>query len=84
VGWPEQDMPEAVTSLVTAGQRVWVGLVSGLIRVYGEGLLREWQAHSGAVVAMTLAGTRVYTLGADGTLFGWSSNVPSLRDTDAQ
>eukprot|EP00884_Botryococcus_braunii_P008578 jgi/Botrbrau1/17721/Bobra.0166s0143.1 len=79
-----KEMPEAVTSLVTAGLRTWVGLASGTIRVYGDGLLREWPAHAGAVVAMCMAGSRVYTLGSDGSLYGWSSNVPSARDTDAR
>lgn len=86
-GLLEQDMAEAVTSLALAGLRAWVGLASGTIRVYGDtgaAALREWRAHAGAVVAITVAGSRVYTLGSDGSLYGWSSNVPSLHDTDAR
>lgn len=45
--------------------------------------LRVFQAHSAGILSIAQAGTRTYTLAADGSIAGWSSAVSHAADTDA-
>lgn len=44
--------------------------------------LRVFQAHTTGILAIAQAGTRTYSLAADGSLKGWSSGVPHPADID--
>ncbi len=45
--------------------------------------LKVWQAHETAVLSIVQAGSRVYSLAADGSIKGWSSAVPHPADLQA-
>jgi len=47
-------------------------------------LLAHWVAHDTAVVALTQAGRRVFSLAADGAVRGWAAGVPSAADDDCR
>lgn len=72
-------------SVVAVGPRLWVGLADGRIHVLTENLAsREWKAHEAGVLQLTVAGSRVYSLAADGSVRGWCSTVPSDFDISAR
>ncbi len=84
-----QEMGVGVRSLLCIGsQRLWVGLACGNVRVYDLSdkphLLAHWHAHDAAVVSAVQAGPRVYTLGRDGSIRGWSTALPSNGDNTAR
>ena len=84
-----QEMGVGVRSLLCVGaQRLWVGLACGNIRVYDLSdkphLLAHWHAHDAAVVSAVQAGPRVYSLGRDGSIRGWSAALPSADDNAAR
>ena len=45
--------------------------------------VREFEAHTTCVLSIAQAGTRTYTLSAEGGIKGWSSAVPHPSDLDA-
>lgn len=50
----------------------------------GDGAsLKLFQAHSTGILSIAQAGSRTYTLAADGSIKGWSSAVPHDADQDA-
>lgn len=50
----------------------------------GNGVcLRVFHAHDTGVLAIAQAGTRTYSLAADGSIKGWSSAVPHPSDISA-
>lgn len=55
------------------------GLGDGTIVAYTQEGKRisSWLAHASPVAALAVAGTRVYSMGADGTVTGWSAILPS-------
>ncbi len=79
-----------VSSLVAVGMRLWAGLHDGRIRVWlaEPGMppvpLRDWSAHSMSVAGLALAGTRVASLGADGSIMAWAATSPCDYDADAR
>jgi len=78
-----------VRSLLCIGSaRLWVGLACGNVRVYDLSdkphLLAHWHAHDAAVVSAVQAGPRVYTLGRDGSIRGWSAALPGANDNAAR
>ena len=84
-----QEMGVGVRSLLCIGaHRLWVGLACGNIRVFDlthkPQLLAHWHAHDAAVISAVQAGTRVYTLGRDGSIRGWSAASPSADDDEAR
>ncbi len=44
--------------------------------------LKVFNAHSAGIISMAQAGTRTYTLAADGSIKGWSSALPDEADAD--
>lgn len=46
--------------------------------------LKVFPAHSAGIIAMAPAGSRTYTLAADGSIRGWSSCLPSDADMEAR
>ena len=74
--------------LCIGSQRLWVGLACGNVRVYDLSdkphLLAHWHAHDAAVVSAVQAGPRVYTLGRDGSIRGWSAALPGADDSAAR
>lgn len=59
------------------------GLVWRSVRDSQGATLRVFQAHAVGVLAITQAGTRTFTLAADGSIKGWSSAVPCTADAEA-
>ena len=50
----------------------------------GDGAsLKLFQAHTTGILSIAQAGSRTYTLAADGSIKGWSSAVPHAADQDA-
>ena len=45
--------------------------------------LKVFQAHTTGILSIAQAGTRTYTLAADGCIKGWSSAVPHPADLQA-
>ena len=74
--------------LCVGARRLWVGLACGNVRVYDLSdkphLLAHWHAHDAAVVSAVQAGPRVYSLGRDGSIRGWSAALPSGNDDAAR
>lgn len=58
--------------------RCVAGLMDGSIIVYNiRGQRRAaWSAHRGPIVSLVAAGTRVFSMGINGTIIGWSAAVP--------
>ena len=84
-----QEMGVGVRSLLCVGAaRLWVGLACGNIRVYDLSdkpqLLAHWHAHDAAVISAVQAGPRVYSLGRDGSVRGWSAALPGADDVAAR
>ena len=79
-----------ICSLVDVGARMWAGLHDGRIRVWEAApgmlpvLLGDWQSHDMDVIGLVLAGTRVYSLGADGSIKAWAATTPCREDADAR
>ena len=69
---------------------MWAGLHDGRIRVWEAApgvlpvLLGDWQSHDMAVIGLALAGTRVCSLGADGSIKAWAATTPCKEDADAR
>ena len=74
-----------IQTLCAVGQRVWVGFADGVVSVVDrEGTtLKAFTAHAAGIISMVQAGSRTYTLAADGSMSGWSSAVPSPADDQA-
>jgi hypothetical protein len=53
------------------------------IRDRGGAALRVFQAHSVGILSIVQAGSRTFSLAADGSLKGWSSAVPCSADVEA-
>lgn len=53
------------------------------VRDQEGGALRVFQAHAAAILSITQAGSRTYSLAADGSIKGWSSAVPHDADAHA-
>ena len=74
--------------LCVDSRRLWVGLACGNIRVFElehkPQLLGHWHAHDAAVISAVQAGPRVYSLGRDGSVRGWSAALPGADDTAAR
>ncbi|KAL4853623.1 Type II inositol polyphosphate 5-phosphatase 15 [Chlorella vulgaris] len=79
------DCGPSITAVACVGQRVWVGFADGMISVRDSrgATLRVFQAHAVGVLAITQAGTRTFTLAADGSIKGWSSAMPCTADAEA-
>ena len=79
-----------VCSLVAVGTRMWAGLHDGRIRVWEAApgvlpvLLGDWQAHDMGVIGLALAGTGVFSLGADGSIKAWAATTPCDEDAIAR
>ena len=79
-----------MSSLAAVGGRVWAGLHDGRISVWDAApgvaptLLGVWQAHGMCVIGLALAGTRVVSLGADGSVKAWAATSPCEQDADAR
>ena len=43
--------------------------------------LQDWQGHKAKVVAIAPVGSRVYSLGSDGSIRGWLSACPTLQNS---
>lgn len=75
-------------SLAAVGDRVWVGLASGALRVLSTAakpaLLGEWAAGDTPVTALVQAGRRVFSLTLDGAVRAWSAAVPSPHDQECR
>jgi len=67
-----------VRSIAAVGMDIWAGLMDGSIIVYNiRGQRRAaWSAHRGPIVSLVAAGTRVFSMGINGTIIGWSAAVP--------
>lgn len=85
-------------SLVAGGSVAWVGCADGTVRVLnfsdlgstengggggGVGVAQSWQAHLFPVISIAQVGTKVFTLANDGSVRGWSLNLPSQAEIDA-
>lgn len=76
-----QDMCGKVTCLAAVGPRLWAGMADGRIRVVADkAVTREFRAHDAGILRITPAGSRVYSLAADGSVRGWCSTIPSEQD----
>ena len=80
-------MPSGVRSLNTVGCRLWLGLACGTVRVIDAGgakpaLLGHWHAHDAAVISIVQVGARMYSLGRDGAIKGWSAASPDPSDEE--
>ena len=80
-----------MSSLCCVGCTMWVGLSCGTLRVLqteGQklGLLAQWRAHDAGVsiVSIVQLGSCIYSLGADGSLKGWSAHVAHPLDADCR
>lgn len=79
-----------MSSLAAVGGRVWAGLHDGRISVWDAApgvaptLFGVWQAHGMCVIGLALAGTRVVSLGADGSVKAWAATSPCEQDADAR
>ena len=80
-----------MSALCCVGRHVWVGLSCGTLRVIhteggGPSLLAQWCAHDMgvAIVSIVQLGARMYSLGTDGSLKGWSAHVPHALDADCR
>ncbi|KAL4426187.1 hypothetical protein ABPG77_007469 [Micractinium sp. CCAP 211/92] len=75
----------SLTAAACVGQRVWLGFSDGMlsVRAADGAALKVWQAHETAVLSIVQAGSRVYSLAADGSIKGWSSAVPHPADLQA-
>lgn len=85
----EQYLESGVRSLCCVGRRLWVGLACGGLRVVcaeraEPTLLAAWHAHDAAVISVVQLGARMYTLGRDGSIKGWSASVPHASDSDCR
>lgn len=79
-------LPSPVLTIAAVGQRVWVGTGSGRLYIFDaeDGrLLRDFGAAVAGVIGIAPAGSRCYTLAADGSMRGWASRLPSSVDTYA-
>lgn len=78
-------LPCKVQTIAAVGPCLWVGCTSGVIFVLGPEcvVLKAWMGHRAGIVAIGHAGTRVFTLAADGSINGWSAAIPSAMDADA-
>lgn len=74
-----QNISVGVHCLCTFETRLWVGYGDGRVQVMEQDgkLLREWLAHSSAVVQMAAGGDHVFTLAAHGGIRGWNMTIPS-------
>lgn len=85
-----QDLGVRVSSLAAVGTRMWVGLHDGRVSVLdaAPGLspapLTTWAAHDMCVISLALAGTRVFSLGADGSIKAWAATSPGEHDVHAR
>lgn len=85
-----QDCGVGVCSLVAVGARMWAGLHDGRVRVWEATpgvlpmLVGDWQAHDMAVIGLVLAGTRVSSLSADGSIKAWAATTPCDEDANAR
>ena len=43
--------------------------------------LQDWQGHKAKVVAIAPIGSRVYSLGSDGSIRGWLADRPTLQSS---
>ena len=79
-----------ICSLVAVGARMWAGLHDGRIRVWEAApgmlpvLLGDWQSHDMNVIGLAVAGMRVFSLGADGSIKAWAATTPCNGDADAR
>ncbi|KAK9832480.1 hypothetical protein WJX81_000147 [Elliptochloris bilobata] len=86
----KKDCGVRVSSLMAVGARMWAGLHDGRIRVWEAApglpplMLGDWQAHGMGVIGLALAGTRVVSLGADGSIKAWAATTPCEQDADAR
>ena len=53
------------------------------VRDQDGGSLKVFQAHHAGILSIAQAGTRTFTLAADGNIKGWSSATPHPADLDA-
>lgn len=53
------------------------------VRAADGSALKVWQAHEAAVLSIVQAGSRAFSLAADGSLKGWSSAAPHPADLQA-
>jgi phosphatidylinositol-bisphosphatase len=74
-----------ITAAACVGCRVWLGFSDGMLSVRGSdgASLKLFQGHSTGILSIVQAGSRTYTLAADGSIKGWSSAVPHDADQDA-
>lgn len=75
-----------VLSAVSVGSCVWLGCSNGFIFVLSgtDGtILTSWAGHSAAVVSLAPAGTRLYSLGMDGSINGWAAEIMSAQKLDS-
>ena len=73
----------SLTCMTVIGREIWVGTASGeILRISsGERVIRgAFKAHKAPIKSITQVGTRAYSLGADGSINGWS--VAQTHDTN--
>lgn len=64
-----------LTCMAVIGREVWIGTSGGeIMRISSEGraIRGTFKAHKAPIKSMTQVGTRAYSLGADGSISGWS------------
>lgn len=80
-----KDLGNKIQVAAAVGRRVWVAFTNGWLSILGpDGSgLKSFYAHQLGVIALAQAGSRVYTLAADGSLTGWSAALPGSSDDHA-
>lgn len=79
------DVAGRIQTMARVGLHMWVGMTNGVLCVLGPdgGGLKSFLAQRAGIVSIAQAGSRTFSLAADGSISGWSSAVPSVADTEA-
>ncbi len=74
-----------IHTMAPVGRKLWVGFTNGMLSVLGsDGTgLKAFLGHKAGIVAIAPAGTKTFTLAADGSIHGWSSAIPCIGDEEA-
>ena len=74
----------SVQTIAICGPRIWVGLLDGRILICDSvgNSICTWQAHYSAVVSLAEIGSRIASLGQDGSIILWPSAHPQGSHTD--
>lgn len=74
-----------VLSAVSVGPCVWLGCSNGYLFVLSRtdgSVVTSWAGHNAAVISLAPAGTRLYSLGMDGSINGWAADIISAQNWD--